>query len=315
MTDDLLTLRIRSITYEAAGIISLDLRPVDGGSLPGFTAGAHIDLSLPGGLSRSYSLVNPEGERHRYVVAVNRDRASRGGSRAVHEVLKAGDLIRVTAPRNNFALAASAAHSVLIAGGIGITPLWCMVQTLVAQGRSWELHYAVRDRASAAFLEALQQWPERLHLHVDAEAGRVLDVGAIVARAPAGAHLYACGPGPLLDAFTAATAGLPAEQVHLERFSSDAAPATGGGFTVVLARSGREIAVPPGKTILEAVREAGINAPSSCEEGICGTCEVRVIAGIPDHRDMVLSKAEQAANTVMMICCSGAKSPTLTIDL
>ncbi len=315
MTDDLLTLRIRSITYEAAGIISLDLRPVDGGSLPGFTAGAHIDLSLPGGLSRSYSLVNPEGERHRYVVAVNRDRASRGGSRAVHEVLKAGDLIRVTAPRNNFPLAASAAHSVLIAGGIGITPLWCMVQTLVAQGRSWELHYAVRDRASAAFLEALQQWPERLHLHVDAEAGRVLDVGAIVARAPAGAHLYACGPGPLLDAFTAATAGLPAEQVHLERFSSDAAPATGGGFTVVLARSGREIAVPPGKTILEAVREAGINAPSSCEEGICGTCEVRVIAGIPDHRDMVLSKAEQAANTVMMICCSGAKSPSLTIDL
>jgi vanillate O-demethylase ferredoxin subunit len=291
-----------------------------GAALPAFTAGAHIDLHLPQGLGRSYSLVNPQDERHRYVIAVQRDQASRGGSRHIHDTVRAGDIIAIEEPRNNFALAEDAAHSLLIAGGIGITPLWCMVQRLAKLGRSWELHYAARRRAIAAFIEPIralgERHPERVHVTFDHEPGAaMIDLAALVQAAPADAHLYCCGPAAMLEAFEQAVAGRPEARVHVEYFTAREAPATEGGFTIVLARSGRSIPVPAGSTIIDALFAAGIEPVHSCLEGVCGTCETAVISGEPLHRDLVLTDAERAAGKTMMICCSGSKSATLVLDL
>jgi ferredoxin-NADP reductase len=315
----ILEVRVKSITYEAQGISSYDLRALSGSELPPFTAGAHIDLHLPNGLIRSYSLVNPQVESDRYVIAVNRDAATRGGSRYMHEAVRPGDTLTIAAPRNNFPLVEQASQTVFIAGGIGITPLWCMIQRLEAVGRPWELYYGARSRQNAAFLDNLRALDEpahrRLHLNFDQEAGgRMLDIASVVERTTPDTHLYCCGPIPMLTAFEQATASRPSEYVHVEYFSAREPPAA-GGFTVVLARSARTFAVPPGKSILDTLLEHGIDVPHSCKEGVCGTCETTVIEGIPDHRDLVLSKAEQAANTTMMICCSGCKGEKLVLDL
>ncbi|MDB5829193.1 MAG: ferredoxin [Variovorax sp.] len=307
-------MRLTGIRYASPGIHLYEFQPVEDGALPAFTPGAHIDLHLGNDLVRQYSLVNAPEDRARYVVGIKRDAASRGGSAFVHEGLRVGDVIGVTGPRNNFALHEDAAHSVFIAGGIGVTPIVCMVERLRALGRSWELHYSVRRREEAAFLDTLQD--ERLHLHVDAEhAGAFLDVPAIVAAAPADAHLYCCGPGPMLDAFEAAAGGRPAALWHIERFTAAKPSAQGGGYTVRLAASNKSIAVEPGQTILEALRGCGVHVPASCEQGICGTCETRVLQGTPDHRDSLLSEEEKKANDVMMICCSGSLSDVLVLDL
>lgn len=320
MADITIQMRVKRISYEAENINSYELVAPGGGDLAPFSAGSHIDVHLPNGMIRSYSLVNDQSERNRYVVAVNKDAASRGGSRLLHDTLRVGDIVTVSHPRNNFALEENAAHSVLIAGGIGITPLLSMIRRLETLGRSWELFYAVRARGAAAFLDALNTLrpdvSSNLHLHLDEEkAGQLLDLPAIVNAAPANAHLYCCGPVPMLEAFEAAAAGRPRAQVHVEYFKAKEAAAIGGGFEVRLARSNRTIAVEPGKTILDALLDAGIAASFSCTEGICGTCETRVLEGIPDHRDLVLSKEEQEANRTMMICCSGSKSPTLVLDI
>jgi vanillate O-demethylase ferredoxin subunit len=314
-----LRVRVKSATWEAENILSLELRPVDGAILPPFTAGAHIDLQLPSGLGRSYSLINPQSERHRYVIAVQNDRASRGGSRYLHDGLRVGDVLTITPPRNDFALVEDARHVVLIAGGIGITPLWAMVQRLGDLGRSFELHYAVRTRAQTAFIEpltALMASGGRVDLHVDDEtSGAMLDLGTIIARAGADAHLYCCGPAAMLGAFEAATADRPRDRVHVEYFTSQEPAATEGGYVVELARSGRVFTVKPGKTILETLLDAGLEPAHSCREGVCGTCETTVLHGVPDHRDMVLTDAEHAANRTMMICCSGCKGDRLVLDL
>jgi vanillate O-demethylase ferredoxin subunit len=269
---------------------------------------------------RSYSLVNDQCERHRYVVAVNRDPAGRGGSSFVHDNLKVGDIVNVSLPRNNFVLCEEASHSVLIAGGIGITPLLSMIRRLEALERSAELFYAARTRPAAAVLDELDVLGSsgRLTLHLDFDderSGRLFDLAAIVGRAPAQAHLYCCGPVPMLQAFETATADRPADRVHVEYFQATETPAIDGGFEVRLVRSNRTIAVESGKTILEALLDAGIAANYACSEGVCGTCETRVIEGTPDHRDQFLSKEEQAANKTIMICCSGAKSRTLVLDI
>jgi tetrachlorobenzoquinone reductase len=305
--------RLTAIRYGAEGIHLYEFRAVDGGSLPAFTAGAHIDLHLPNGLVRPYSLCNPQQETHRYVVGIKRDPASRGGSSYVHEQLKVGTVLQLGAPRNHFALHEEARNTVLLAGGIGVTPIACMVQRLRALGASFEVHYSVRRREEAAFMDVLAG-PE-LHLHVDAENGnRPLPVADIVARAAQEAHLYCCGPAPMLDAFEAAGAGRPSGHVHLERFA--AAPVVAeGGFTVQLARSGRSVGIARGCTILDTLRQEGIAVPASCEQGICGSCETRVLSGTPDHRDSLLSDEEKAANKVMMVCCSGSKGPLLVLDL
>ncbi|MDD1530437.1 oxidoreductase [Bradyrhizobium sp. WBOS7] len=318
MAGDLQELRVKRISYEAESINSYELVPPAGGDLGPFTAGSHIDLHLKNGMIRSYSLVNDQSERHRYVIAVNRDAAGRGGSSFVHDSFRAGDTVTVSMPRNNFALREDAESSLLIAGGIGITPLLSMIRRLQALRRPWKLSYAARTRRAAAFLDELGTIDPaaQLHVHFDDEhGGRPLDLAAIVGNAPVGTHLYCCGPVPMLEAFEKATAGRPAEHVHVEYFQAKQAPAVDGGFEVRLARSNRTIAVEPGKTILNAVLDAGVMANYSCSEGVCGTCETRVIEGIPDHRDLFLSPEEQAANKTIMICCSGSKSGTLVLDL
>ncbi|WOH84601.1 PDR/VanB family oxidoreductase [Bradyrhizobium sp. BEA-2-5] len=307
---------VKRIGYEAERIHSYELIARTGSELAPFTAGSHIDLHLPNGMIRSYSLVNHQCERHRYVIAVNKDAGSRGGSSFIHDAVRVGDIIAISGPRNNFALQEEAEHSVLIAGGIGITPLLSMIRRLEALGCRWDLFYAARTRAAAAFLDELGTYRSRVHVDFDDErSGRVFDLPAIVRNAPAHAHLYCCGPLPMLEAFEAATADRLADRVHVEYFKAREAPATEGGFDVKLTRSNRTIAVEAGKTILDALLDAGIAANYACTEGVCGTCETRVLDGIPDHRDQFLSKEEQAANKSVMICCSGAKSRTLVLDL
>jgi tetrachlorobenzoquinone reductase len=310
----LIPVRLDAIRYGAAGINLYEFVALDGTPLPPFTAGSHVDLHLPDGMVRQYSLCNPQRETHRYVLGIKRDMKSRGGSRFMHDDLRVGTVLQLGGPRNNFALHEDASASVFIAGGIGITPIACMVERLRELRRPWQLHYAVRRREEAAFLRELGG--DGLRLHVDEEhGGSPLDVTAIVAASPADAHLYCCGPGPMLDAFEAAAKGRPSSLVHLERFTPQQEAAVDGGFTVKLARSGRSVYVPPGRSILDTLRAAGVAVQASCEQGICGTCETRVLGGTPDHRDSLLSDDERQANDVMMICCSGSKQDLLVLDL
>jgi vanillate O-demethylase ferredoxin subunit len=312
-TTPLLRLRLVRIEYAATAIHVYEFRDPGGAALPPFEAGAHVDLHLGDGLVRQYSLLNPPGERHRYVVAIKRDANSRGGSARAHEALHVGDLVDVGAPRCHFALDETRAHSVLIAGGIGITPIACMAQRLRALGRPFELHYSVRRRDEAALLDVLSGTD--LRLHVDEEEGRLLDIAAVVRGAPADAAVYCCGPAPMLDAFERAARARPGLAWRVEHFTPVAEAANEGGFNVRLAASSRNVFVPAGQTILEALRDAGLDVPSSCEQGICGTCETRVISGCPDHRDALLSDDEKRSNKTMMICCSGSLSDELVLDL
>ena len=292
---------------------------VDGGKLPAYAPGAHIDLHLPNGLVRQFSLVAPNSDPDSYIVGVKRDAASRGGSRYIIEEMRAGDQIKISPPRNNFPLVENAEPVVLIAGGIGITPIWCMVQELAARKRDWKLYYSCRSRQDMAFLEDLQKFdPQSIHLHFDDEAsGQFLDLAAAIAAAPANAHLYCCGPNPMLKAFEAAAVGRPRSNIHIEYFTpkDDGADTHLGGFWVELARSGEEYFIPEGKKVLEVLFEAGVDVDYSCELGICGACETRVISGIPEHHDSVLSEEEQASNAKVMICCCGCKSERLVLDL
>ncbi len=312
--------RLQSISWQAEGIHSFELRPYGGGSLPEFTAGAHIDLYLANGMVRSYSLVNPQGDTTRYEVAVNRDAVSRGGSRAMHDTLKVGANITISVPRNNFPLNESAPHSVFVAGGIGITPMYCMMQRLAEIKASWELLYSSRTPQHAAYREPIEAIGQRsgrkVLLNYDqVPGGKMLDLKAIVAATAPDTHLYCCGPLPMLAAFEAACEGRAPETVHVEYFSARDEAATGGGFTVKLSRSGKSVFVPEGKTILDALLDAGEDVPYSCMEGVCGSCETKVISGTPDHRDMILTDAERMAGKTMMICCSGSQSTELVLDL
>lgn len=295
------------------------LRRAAGGALPPYQPGAHIDLHLPNGLIRQFSLAVPATDPDSYVVGVKRDENSRGGSRYLIDEVRAGQTITISAPRNTFPLVEDAEHVTLFAGGIGITPIWCMAQALAARERAWQLHYACRSRADMAFLQALEQFgPQAVHLHFDDEAGgKLLDIAAAVAAAPAQSHLYCCGPNPMLKAFEAATANRPRQCVHVEYFTPKEEEGAGklGGFWVELARSGEEYFIPEGKKILEVLFEAGVDVDYSCELGICGACETRVLSGIPEHHDSVLSEDEQAENKVVMICCAGCKSERLVLDM
>ncbi len=315
-----LSVRLRAVQWEAEGINSYVLEVEGGTVLPPFTAGSHLDLHLADGLVRSYSLLNDPRERGRYVIAVQNDPNSRGGSRYVHDVLRPGTVLTVGAPRNSFPLHEDAPHSVLIAGGIGVTPLLSMIERLSALGRSWELHYAARTLARTGFVDRLASlagdMPDRVRFYHDGEpGGRALDMAALVHSLPTEAHLYCCGPLPMLDAFSDAASGRPDGHVHVEYFTAREQASTAGGYEVVLARSGRRVAVAPGQTMLAALLEAGAAVSFSCSEGICGTCETVVVSGVPDHRDMVLTDDERAANKMVMICCSGSRTPELVLDL
>jgi vanillate O-demethylase ferredoxin subunit len=312
--------RLHAITWQAQGIHTFEFRPQPGHSFPAFTAGAHIDLYLTNGLVRSYSLCNAQGETHRYVVGINKDASSRGGSKHVHESLRVGDILTISAPRNNFELDEKAPHTALIAGGIGVTPLYCMMQRLTEIGASWEVIYSARTHDLMAFrdeIDALAKKAGRKALfNFDHEpGGKMLDLKDVVSKIPADAHLYCCGPNPMLKAFESACAGRKEETVHVEYFTAEQPAATEGGYNVVLKRSGKTVFVPEGKTILDAMLDAGMDVPFSCMEGVCGTCETKVLSGTPDHRDLILTESERQANNTMMICCSGSKTPELVLDL
>jgi len=313
--DRLIDVRVGAIRYAARDTHLFELIRLDGEPLPPYEPGAHIDLHLPNGLVRQYSLITPEPDPSTYTVGIKRDPASRGGSRYIHDELGVGRSLKIGAPRNNFPLVEDTGHVVLLAGGIGITPIWCMVQRLTRLGRSWQLHYACRSRADMAFLRALEPMAQARFHFDDESGGKVLDVAAIVAAAPKDAHLYCCGPTPMLKAFEAASASWPREQTHVEYFTPKQEPAKSGGFVVELARSGQEFVIPAGKSILQVLLDAGVDVDYSCELGICGACEQRVVSGVPEHRDAILTEEEQASNTKVMICCAGCKSERLVLDL
>jgi ferredoxin-NADP reductase len=308
-----LTLRVTAIRYAANGINVYELRRTDA-TLPAAEPGAHVDVHMPDGLVRQYSLVTAGRDLSAYHIAIKRERASRGGSSFMHDKLRVGQLLQIGTPRNSFPLNEDAHHTVLIAGGIGVTAIWAMAQRLESIGRSFEMHYACRERADAAFLDDIERLTHA-RIHVDANcSGQPLDLRTIVASAPRDAHFYCCGPLPMLDAFEAATSSLPAEQVHVEYFAPKQMAAVDGGYVVQLQRTGQEFEVPKGRTILQVLRDAGVSAPYSCEQGICGACEVNVVSGVPDHRDSVLSASEQQSGKTMLICCSGSKTERLVID-
>jgi len=316
----LIAARLTDIQTVARDTKLYTFRRADGAPLPPYKPGAHIDLHLPNGLVRQFSLVAPDPNPQSYAVGVKRDENSRGGSRYIIDEMKVGDAIKISAPRNTFPLVEDAEHVTLFAGGIGITPIWCMAQQLAALGRSWKLYYACRSRADMAFVDALEKFePKFRHLHFDDESGGVLDIAAAVAETPASAHLYCCGPNPMLKAFEAATAGRPRNLVHVEYFTpkEEAAGQESklGGFWVELARSGEEYFIPEGQKVLEVLYQAGVDVDYSCELGICGACETKVISGTPIHHDSVLSEEEQASNEKVMICCCGCATERLVLDM
>ncbi|NDZ17172.1 oxidoreductase [Variovorax sp. WS11] len=316
-----IAVRVARRRHEAQGISSFELVDAAGGMLPAFTAGAHIDVHLPNGMVRPYSLCNSPGDRGQYMICVLHEPASRGGSRTIHEQVAEGALLRIGAPRNLFPLAAEASHSLLVAGGIGITPILSMAEELWATGSPFELHYSVRSRERAALLARIDASPfaARVTLHCDDGLPvQRLDIHRLLSVAGAGTHLYFCGPPGFMQAMREATEaqGWPAQRVHSESFSAVVAESDSDeDFEVVLARSGRTIKVARGCSVSQTLAAAGVDVPTSCEQGVCGTCLVRVLKGVPDHRDLYLTPAEQARNDQFTPCCSRALTPTLVLDL
>ena len=312
-----LQVRVARKNREAAAIYSYELVPIDGAALPGFTAGAHIDVHLPNGLVRQYSLCNAPGETHRYLIAVLRDTASRGGSQSMHDDVDEGTLLTISAPKNHFPLV-EAERSLLLAGGIGVTPILAMAETLAGERAPFELHYCVRAPERAAFLERMRGAGFAGQVHVHCDADQALDLATLLAAPEPGTHLYVCGPQGFIDHVlgSARALGWPAAQLHVEYFGAAAVDTDGDRpFDVRLASSGRVVTIPAGRTVLKVLAEQGVNIPYSCEEGVCGTCLTRVLAGEPDHRDLYLTDGERAANDQFAPCCSRARTPLLVLDL
>lgn len=299
----------------------LELRHASGEPLPAFEPGAHIDLHLAGGLVRQYSLCNDPGDGapQSYRLGVKREDASRGGSQAVHDTLWPGQPVLISTPRNLFRLEPFGGPHVLIAGGIGITPILSMLAYCERTGARWSLLYCGRSRDSMAFLDTLPSGPH-VQVHADATAQGLPDLAGLLDGMAPGAHVYCCGPGPLMDAVARIGQGLgiaPA-RLHFERFSAEpqsAPPAAVGSFEVHLARTGLTLQVGPDDSILSVLEAAGLECPSSCQQGVCGTCRVAVLEGQPDHRDYVLSDAEREANDTLYICVSRSLSRRLVLDL
>ena len=318
-----LTLDVRGAArgLEAEGICSFELVHPEGQDLPAFSAGSHIDVHLPNGLVRPYSLCNAPSERHRYLIAVLNEPASRGGSRAMHEQVAVGQHLRISAPKNHFALAPQASHSLLLAGGIGITPLLAMAEHLVATQASFDLHVCARARARAAFQHRLTTGALAPHVHFHFDDGandQALDLAALLAQVAAGTHLYVCGPKGFMDAVlgTARANGWAEDCLHFEFFAGNPSHHEGDArFQVQIASTGQVIDVQPEQTVTEALAEAGVVVETSCEQGVCGTCLTRVLAGEPDHKDLFLTPQEQQRNDQFLPCCSRAKSPLLVLDL
>jgi ferredoxin-NADP reductase/nitrite reductase/ring-hydroxylating ferredoxin subunit len=301
----------------ATDVVAFRLVPLEG-VLPAPTPGAHVDVHLPNGLVRQYSLVNAPLELDAYIIGVKREAQSQGGSAALHDVVREGDLLAVSEPHDNFPLARRAETHILIAGGIGITPLLAMAKTLSASGRRFRLHIFARTDAHLPFVSDLEKLGAAVERHVglDPEATKV-KLAQLLGSRTNDAHVYICGPGPMLQAArdAAEAAGWPDAAVHFEYFANDQAKNDSSTFEVALARSAITVTIPAGRTITDVLREHGVSVPTSCEQGACGTCLTTVLEGEPDHQDVYLSKAERASNTCMTPCISRSKSARLILDL
>jgi vanillate O-demethylase ferredoxin subunit len=317
-SNDRLTLEVADIQAEARDVVLLELRAPNGTALPAFEPGAHLEIELPNGLVRHYSLVNDSRERDRYVLGVGRAAQGRGGSAFVHQSLRRGAVLKTSPPRNNFRLDPAAERFLFIAGGIGITPIMSMLRWCEAQQRPWRLVYASRNAQRAAFCETLQPLASRVRFHFDDQHSGVLDVKACLAEVQPGEHVYCCGPQPLMQAVQTHSSHLPGSDVHFEFFSVPDEPAgtpVAGSFMVELRKSGQSLTIPADKSVLDVLEAHGHKIPFSCREGLCRTCETTVCSGEPEHRDYVLSQEERNANCSMMVCVSRAVSPVLVLDL
>ena len=303
--------RITRAERIAEDIHLFELRDPAGGELPGFSAGSHVSLRVPGGLLRKYSLCNDPAERDRYVIAVKREPNGRGGSESLIRDAAIGHEIPVSAPVNNFALGKSPAGYLFVAGGIGITPIMAMIRELAAIGGRFKLYYCTRSPEATAFRDELAEFGRNVVIHHDSgDLARALDLWPILEK-PKG-QLYCCGPRGLMQAVRDMTGHWSPSSVHFEAFTDAAPRPDDRPFRVRLARSGQTIEVPVGTTILEALRAHGVEAPCSCESGTCGTCRTRLLAGEADHRDLVLGDEERETN--IMVCVSRARSDELVID-
>ncbi len=296
----------------AEDIHLFELRDPAGAALPEFSAGAHVTLRVPNGMLRRYSLCNDPAERDRYVIAVKREASGRGGSQSLIRDASVGSEIAVSAPVNNFALASSAGGHLFVAGGIGVTPIMAMIRHLAATGGRFRLYYCTRSPAATAFRDALAEFNGAVVIHHDrGDPAQSLDLWPVLEK-PQGRQLYCCGPRGLMQAVRDMTGHWSPSAVHFESFADAEPRPDDRPFTVRLAKSGATVAVPVGTTMLAALRAHGLDVPSSCESGTCGTCRTRLLAGEPDHRDLVLADDERA--TSIMLCVSRAISDELVID-
>lgn len=301
----------------ATDIVALELQSTDGTPLPAYEAGAHLDVYVQSGLIRQYSLTGDSADGTKYRLGILLDPNSRGGSAAIHARFKTGAKIRVGRPRNNFPLDASAAHTILFAGGIGITPMLSMAYSLDVAGASWEMHYCGRTPDRLAFMDELARFGDKVHSHVDiGPLDQRLDTNAIMAKIAADRHLYICGPSGFIDFIvrSAEEKGWAKDNIHVERFGAEV-NTDGAPFTVVAKKSGKKFDVQPGETIAQKLEDNGVPVQVSCQSGVCGTCLTRVLEGMPDHRDLVQTDFEKASNERITLCCSRSKTKTLVLDI
>lgn len=329
MLDTKIKARVQAAVNLGTDIVAYELVDPEGKALPPFTAGAHVDFHLSDGRIRQYSLCNDPAERHRYLIAVQREWQGRGGSKDIHASTKIGDIVTLSMPRNNFPLDRSARRHLLIAGGIGVTPLMAMMYELSATKSDFALHYCTRSPDRTAFKNQLRPFAEmgRVSFHHDGgDPTKGLDLEGLLREHSPGTHLYYCGPPGFMEAVARAARGWPKACVHFEHFAAPPAretalSAAGGAtreageseFQVKLARRGGIFDVPAAKSIVDVLRENGVDIETSCESGLCGTCRTRFLDGIPDHRDLVLSETER--ETDVLICCARALTPMLVLDL
>lgn len=320
VTGEPVKLLVRGIRREAEGIHAFELVHPEGAELPIVEAGAHVDVHLPAGVVRSYSLAGDPHDRSRWILGVLRELKGRGGSRAMHDHVRVGDVVTIGWPRNAFSLAGRAAHSVLLAGGIGITPLKAMAHTLAQRGESFELHYCTRTRKHAAFVEELRAVvaPDRLHFHHDeGDYTKGLDITKLLADVRPDTHVYFCGPAGFMNACAEAAKHWPGGTVHSEHFKAPERPKTdgapAGSFEVRLARTGATVQVLPDQTIVRALEVAGHRVPTSCLSGLCGACKVDYLEGEVDHQDYILSDEERTH--CLTTCVSRAKTQCLVLDI
>jgi vanillate monooxygenase ferredoxin subunit len=314
----MLSVKVSAKREMAGNVCSFELVSENGQPLPQFSAGAHIDVHLSGGLVRQYSLCNSPHETHRYVIGVLKDPASRGGSEAFHQ-LEEGARLQISEPRNHFPLIEGSPHTILLAGGIGITPLLSMVERLLSTGDSFEFHYCVRSRSTCAFTERLSE--KRIHsrLFVHPDDDQRLDARALFRSSVASSEIYVCGPPGFIDYVLKAArdAGFDERRLHREYFSNQTTTidTDDGPFDIEIASTGQRLTVEAHETVLAAFARHNIDIPVSCEQGVCGTCLTKVLEGIPLHRDIFLTDEERLANDQFTPCCSRSLSPLLVLDL